>query len=185
MRMNAPMLAGLCAALALSVGTGCSGSSRDSAAPTRARTSAAAVPSPPSTTATGAEAALEAYRAMWQDMVVAARTSDYQSPLLARHATGSALRQLADSLYADRQQGVVTRGQPVLRPRIGESDPNVQPPRAVIEDCADSRNWLQYKESGERADDEPGGNRHISADVRLLNGSWMVFDFRVREIGSC
>jgi hypothetical protein len=184
LRMNAPTLAGLCAALALSVSLGCSGGGGPDS-PTGTRASAPALPSPTSTTAAAKAEALDAYRGMWQDMVVAARTSDYQSPLLARHATGSALRQLVDSLYAAQQQGVVTKGQPVLHPRVGESDLNARPARVVVEDCGDSRNWLQYKKSGEPANDQPGGNRHISADVRLVNGSWKVFDFRVREIGSC
>src|SRR3712207_8780642 len=56
------------------------------------RSSATTTPTAsPSPSPSAEDEALAAYRGMWQDMVVAARTSDYQSPLLARHATGPAL----------------------------------------------------------------------------------------------
>jgi hypothetical protein len=122
---------------------------------------------------------------MWADMVAASRTSDYRSPLLARHATGAALTQIVRSLYLDQQKGLVSRGEPILHPRVGQADLTASPQRVVVEDCADSRNWLHYTKSGGLADNTPGGSRHISADVRGVAGVWKVVDFQVRDIGSC
>src|ERR1044072_1993244 len=45
--------------------------------------------------------ALAAYLGMWQDFVVAGRTSDWQSPTLGDHATGLALQSLSRGLYSD------------------------------------------------------------------------------------
>jgi hypothetical protein len=169
--------------------TGCTGGSSGEPVATSSKVNTA----PPSGSATSASSdeetakakALEAYRGMWADMSTAGKTSDYKSPLLARHATGNALKQIVQSLYLDSKDGVVGRGEPALNPRVGSADVRKQPARVVVEDCADSTKWLRYdSKSGELAD-TPGGRRHISADVRGLDGSWKVVDFRVRRIGSC
>ena len=61
-------------------------------------------------------AALAAYRDMWADMVMASRTSDYQSAFLPDHASGAALSLLVHGLYLNGLHGVVTKGTPVLHP---------------------------------------------------------------------
>ena len=53
---------------------------------------------------------LAAYRTMWADLVTAAATSDYQSPLLAQHATGDALTLFVQGLARDHLHDIVTRG---------------------------------------------------------------------------
>jgi hypothetical protein len=140
---------------------------------------------PSSSTDKATAGALAAYRGMWADMVAASRTSDYKSPLLAQHASGAALTQIVRSLYSDQQKGLVSRGEPVLHPRAGESDLTASPQRVVVEDCADSRNWLRYSKTTGKLADSPGGNRHISADVRGVAGTWKVVDFQVRGVGTC
>lgn len=178
--------AAVCACLLFS---GCSsGSGSTTPPPTTSITLSVNSPSPSASLnsrPTADEAAVDAYRGMWSDVAEAARTSNYRSPLLARHATGSALTQLMRSLYLDRKQGLVSRGAPVLSPRVTSEDLASSPSRVVIDDCADSRHWLHYKTSGQLADNTPGGRRHITATVIGFNGSWKVAAFEVRDLGSC
>jgi hypothetical protein len=59
-----------------------------------------------------------AYRAMWMDMAAAAKTADYQSPRLARHASGDALSTLVKAHYDVKQRGVVVKGELLLAPQV-------------------------------------------------------------------
>jgi hypothetical protein len=131
--------------------------------------------------------ALTAYRAMWQDFIAAGTTSDWQSSRLAQHATGTALQNLSRGLYADHQNGVVTRGEPILQPAVSSVEPATDPKKVVITDCGDSTNFLKYdKETGRPADNEQGGRQLINAIVELQSdGSWKVSDYGVHEVGSC
>ena len=153
-----------------------------------------AVPSPaPTTTAPASraelaeQAALDAYRGMWQDFVQAGATSDWQSPLLGQHATGIALTNLSRSLYADNYNGLVTKGEPILNPEVTSVEPPEDPIEVRITDCGDSAGSLKYRV----ADDEPvgegpGGRSLISAVVdKQSDGSWKVSDYAVREPGTC
>jgi hypothetical protein len=54
--------------------------------------------------------ALAAYRGMWSDFVVAARTSDYRSKTLGPHVTGDALAMIVQSLARDKKAGGSTAG---------------------------------------------------------------------------
>ncbi|MGQ0575502.1 MAG: hypothetical protein ACT4RN_15045 [Pseudonocardia sp.] len=131
--------------------------------------------------------ALATYEAMWQDFAEAGLTSDWQSPELGRHATGIALTNLSRGLYADNYNGLVTRGEPVLDPRVTSVEPVDDPTTVRVADCGDSSNWLKYRDdTGARADDNPGGRRMITAVVELqVDGSWKVSDYAVRDLGSC
>src|SRR6266542_3331960 len=73
-----------------------------------------ATATPPSPADVAKRQALAAYQAMWADMVVAARTADYKSPLLPQHAAGAALSTLVRGLYTDKRLGVVVKGHPVF-----------------------------------------------------------------------
>ncbi len=131
--------------------------------------------------------ALATYEAMWQDFAEAGLTSDWQSPELGRHATGIALTNLSRGLYADNYNGLVTRGEPVLDPRVTSVEPVDDPTTVRVADCGDSSNWLKYRaDTGARADDNPGGRRMITAVVELqADRSWKVSDYAVRDLGSC
>lgn len=131
--------------------------------------------------------ALAAYRGMWQDFVVAGRTSDWQSPALGNHATGVALQIMSRGLYSDHYKGLVTKGEPILNPSVSSAEPADAPTKIVVTDCGDSTNWLKYrKDTGEPADDEAGGRRLINAIVeKQSDGSWKVSDYGVHEEGSC
>jgi hypothetical protein len=131
--------------------------------------------------------AVDAYRAMWKDVVAAATTSDWRSPVLAHHATGDALSVLSGQLYADHYNGVVSKGAPVNNPVV-DSVKAEDPITAIrIRDCSDGTGWLKYRaDTGQAADSEPGGTHLINAEVRLsVDGAWRVTRFAVGETGSC
>lgn len=131
--------------------------------------------------------AVSAYRAMWDGFAVAGTTADSGSELLGQHAAGAALDKLKRSLQSDREKGLVTRGKPVLDPKVSAADPADDPRKITITDCGDSTNWLKYrKDSGMLANDVPGGRRLIKASVeKQADGTWKVSDYGVHEVGSC
>lgn len=131
--------------------------------------------------------AVEAYLGMWRNMASAARTSDSSSPLLSAYATGEALLTISRGLYADRQNGLVTRGEPKNNPTVSVIEPSARPTRVGIVDCGDSTDWLKYRaDTGRLADDGPGGRRVITATVdRQADGAWRVSGFVIEGVGSC
>jgi hypothetical protein len=129
--------------------------------------------------------ALVAYRAMWQDMVVAGRTADYESPALAYHASGDALSLLVKGLYNDKQSGVVIKGRLELNPQVTSLIPVDGPNEADIVDCSNDSRWLEYKLDGQLADNTPGGRRHVEAIVTKSGGVWRVDKLAVQAVGTC
>jgi hypothetical protein len=135
---------------------------------------------------TGAAAsALAAYRAMWADMVIASRTSNYQSPLLAESASGDALSVLVQGLAKNQQQGIVTKGEPILHPQVTSLTPAGSPTQATISDCFDDTHWLEYKSSGGLVNNTPGGHRATTAIVMNVGGTWKVDQLAVQATGTC
>lgn len=133
------------------------------------------------------EAALAAYRGMWQDFVEAGYTSDWQSSKLGQYATGIALTNLSRGLYADHYNGLVTKGAPILNPAVSSADPLNAPKKIIITDCGDSSHWLKYRaDNGQLADDKPGGRQLINAIVeKQSDGTWKVTDYGVHDVGTC
>jgi hypothetical protein len=130
------------------------------------------------------KAAIAAYGGMWQDMAAAARTSDWQSSWIGRHASGDALLVISKSLYTDHLNGVVTRGAPAESPTVSSVDPPHDPTTVMINDCGDSSTWLKYRNG--QLFDTPGGRRAITAEVnKQPDGSWKVTRFAVEALGSC
>ncbi|WP_415830059.1 hypothetical protein [Kibdelosporangium persicum] len=158
------------------------------------RTSATTAQAPPTVVSTSSASsasdhaksqAVAAYRDMWQAMAKAAETADAQSPELAKYATGDALGVLNRSLYADRLNGVVSKGRPTNNPTVSTVDPTDKPTTVAVADCSDSSNWLKYK-GGKLLDDTPGGRRSITAEVKKQqDGTWKVTRFAVEKVGSC
>lgn len=141
-----------------------------------------------STTETRAEASadvLSAYRAMWADLVTAARTSNYQSPLLAQHASGTALGIFVQGLATDQQDDIVTRGQPQLHPQLTSLSPATDPTRGTVSDCFDDTHWVEYKTSGGLAKNTPGGRRKTTAVLAKKDGVWKVTQITVGATGTC
>ncbi|WP_245778109.1 hypothetical protein [Lentzea xinjiangensis] len=158
--------------------------------PVTRTTSTHTPPSSPSAIAltdTARDKAINAYRQMWRDFAAAGRTSDWQSANLGRHATGTALNKLSQSLYGDNYRGIITKGEPVLNPSVSTMEPAEDPKKIVITDCGDSTNWLKYrKDNGALADDRPGGRQLINSIVeKQADGSWKVSDYGVHDVGSC
>ena len=141
--------------------------------------------SKPPTRAAASEAVLSAYREMWADLVIAADTSDYQSPLLPDHATGAALTLLVQGLARDQLHDIVTRGVTVHHPEVTSLSPAADPDRAAVADCFDDSKWIEYTTSGKRAKNAPGGRRRTTADLTKVGGTWKVSELTVNATGSC
>ncbi len=124
---------------------------------------------------------------MWRDFATAGHTSDWESPLLAHHATGDALLQMSRGLYADHLNGYVTKGEPIDHPTVKSVDPSVGPTTVLISDCGDSSNWRKYvAKTGKLAPGAPGGRQAITAAVKKQpDGIWKVDRFAVEGVGSC
>ncbi len=150
--------------------------------PTTATTTA------PSTTTTSADPSAEvltAYLGMWADLVTAARTSDYQSPLLAEHATGQARTLFVQGLAWDQLHGIVTRGEPVLDPSVTSLSPTGDPTRATVSDCFDDTHWVEELSSGRPAKNAPAGRRATTADLVKTSGGWKVSQITIEATGTC
>jgi hypothetical protein len=141
--------------------------------------------SKPPTRATASGAVLSAYREMWADLVIAADTSDYQSPLLPEHATGDALTLLVQGLARDQLHDIVTRGVTLHHPVVTSLSPATDPDRATVGDCFDDSKWIEYTTSGKRAENAPGGRRRTTADLTKVGGTWKVSELTVNATGSC
>ena len=126
-----------------------------------------------------------AYRMMWADLVTAAETSDFQSPLLSQHASGAALSLLVQGLARDQLHGIVTRGRTIHYPRVTSLSSSGIPTRASIADCFDDTRWLEYKTSGGLAKNTPGGRRATTADMVKRAGTWTVSQITVGATGTC
>ncbi|MEU0465369.1 hypothetical protein ABZ215_15315 [Amycolatopsis sp. NPDC006131] len=156
-------------------------------------TTGAATPPPttsaPPSSASPADAARQqataAYTGMWRQMAKAGETADWQSPELAKYATGDALGVINRSLYTDHLNGVVSKGAPTNNPQVSSAEPAANPTTVMISDCSDSSNWLKYKD-GQLLNDTPGGRRSITAEVKKQqDGTWRVTRFAVEGVGSC
>lgn len=167
---------------------GCSGEPPTGAGRTStsaAPTTAAATSSTASAAELARDAATDAYRGIWRAMANAGETSDWRSPELAKYATGDALGVINRSLYTDHLNGVVTKGAPKLSPQVSGMTPENHPTTITISDCGDSSHWLKYKD-GRPLNDEPGGRRAITAEVKKQpDGSWKVTRFAVEAVGTC
>jgi hypothetical protein len=136
--------------------------------------------------ATASKRAIAAYTAMWKAMASAAQTADYQSPRLSLHADGDALSQLSRGLYANKQHGIVAKGDPVTNPTVTGVTPSVDPTSVAISDCFDDSHWLNYvSATNELQNNVPGGKHATTATVSRVDGSWKVTDLAVGAVGTC
>ena len=119
-------------------------------------------------------------------MVKASETSDWQSPEMAKFATGDALGVINRSLYTDHLNGVVSKGEPTTSPKVSKEEPPDNPTTVMVSDCGDDTHWVKYKKDGSPFNDSPGGRRSITAEVKKqAGGSWKVTRFAVEGVGSC
>jgi hypothetical protein len=123
---------------------------------------------------------------MWAAFVDAAKTSDPDAPSLRTYAADNALKLIVSSLYADRDQGKVAKGEVALDPKIKELKPAGSPTTATLVDCVDSTKWLEYKASGGLWDDKPGGKHRTTATVtKQADGTWKASAFTLEGSGTC
>jgi hypothetical protein len=163
--------------------TGCAGGASPGTAPTTASSH-----HPGSTTRVPVDPAgrvLSAYRAMWTDLVSAARTSNFQSPRLSQHATGEALTLFVQGLARDQLHGIVTRGTPTLNPTVTALSPELDPSRATVGDCFDDTHWLEYQTTGKLAKNAPGGRRVTTAQLVKTSDTWKVDQITIGKPGTC
>jgi len=85
---------------------------------------------------------------MWNAYAEAGKSSDYESPELAKYASGQARSTLVQGLYDYKKRGVVIRGTPILKPRITSLHLEERPPRAELQDCAEGSTWRNYDSAG-------------------------------------
>ncbi|MDI2127151.1 hypothetical protein [Yinghuangia seranimata] len=124
---------------------------------------------------------MNVYKQMWAAMVQAASIPDPELPVLAKFASGEALRKLRYSLVVDLQYGFVTRG-PL---RIAPQSTAVSPGEVQVTDCLDDSQALKYKSDGSLKDDIPGGRHQVEATVTRAGADWKVSDLHVKETGTC
>lgn len=143
---------------------------------------------PTSTTETTAAVSgqvIAAYRDMWADLVTAAETSDFQSPLLAQHATGGALKLLVQGLARDQLHDIVTRGVTAHHQAVTSLSPASDPTRATVTDCFDDTRRVEYTTDGKRAKNTPGGRRSTTAELVKVHGTWKVSELTIAATGTC
>lgn len=166
---------------ALPLGLGLNACTSSAGAPSLPASAAVSPPTTGSTASIDGREAVDAYRAMWKDLVVAAQTSDAEHPQLDDHATGDALELLKHMMRDGKAKGVVTKGEPKFAPRVE----NVRSTTAVISDCADGTAWLRYTETGELENDTPGSHHLVDAKVVRQGGRWLVATLYIDEAGTC
>ncbi|CAO5187325.1 Secreted protein/lipoprotein [Frankia sp. AiPs1] len=171
--------------------TGC-GSRGRPAMPTTPTSSSSVRSSSPAATAPASPAeaarrdALAAYLGMWKAYAQASHTSDWQAPNLSQYASGDALQFVTRNLYADHYNGLISKGEPVNKPRVTSAGQENPPKSVMVVDCADDRNWLQYRTDGSLLDSTPGALHRVVAEVRLhTDGKWRVTQFGIDSAGSC
>nr|WP_227457245.1 hypothetical protein [Micromonospora purpureochromogenes] len=134
------------------------------------------------------EAALAAYRGMWQAYAKAGLTANPDEPDLARFASGNALKTLKNGLASYRSKGQVLKGEYALNPQaaqvsLASASATVT---VTVTDCIDDTKFLVYKTSGEPINDVPGGRRAARATVTDLGAEgWKVASFGVQGPGTC
>ena len=115
---------------------------------------------------------LAAYRAFWADVVAAGKTADWQSPRLARHATGKVLARVRGQFRALDSQGFVALGTIKVSPRVvrlaGE--------KATVQDCVDTSRFRRYDPKNKRWLDQLGGQPDGQRSTLTLDGqgNWKV-----------
>jgi hypothetical protein len=172
--LHAPWMLVLAIILALGA---CSGDSeaKDAAATTTTGQAATTTTSTATTTTATTEdqkaAVLAAYRAYWADVVAAGRTADWQSPRLARHATGQALQKVRTHFRTMKAAGLIDLGTVKLSPKITV----LRGRTAVVEDCIDVSRFLLHdaktRQPRERPDPQPDDG---VATLTLTADGWKV-----------
>ena len=165
--------------------TSCTGSSKPPTHTTTPASSATTISSAADPTSIVQSAVMSAYDSMWKDMAAAAKTANYQDPVLANHASGAALSTLVRGLYTYQHRGLVIMGTLVTHPRVTALSPSADATSATVIDCIDDTHWLVYKKTGGLENNVPGGHRRVTATLARLGGNWKVTVLDSGAEGSC
>lgn len=182
--MNRPYRAAMLATMSVILGLGL-GACTQGAPPAAGANSSHDVQAPvsPSPSATnGAESsAVAAYRAMWADAAVAARTADPKNPRLDDHAEKNALWLLQYVMEQARKAGVTIAGSVAVEPTIVKSDKD----KVELRDCIDGSKWVQVKPGGSSGGLSGGRRRAQATVVRISGDTWKVSDLHWQDVGTC
>jgi len=99
--------------------------------------------------------------------------------------SGQALSYASGSLRVHQVQGSVAKGEPVLRPTVGQMLPAADPTEVVINSQVDDSNWLAYTSDGRLFDKTPGGCHQSQALVVKKDGVWKVDQLAINQVGTC
>lgn len=174
MRVSASRTAAALLLALMTVG-GCNDARPDSAPTTPATTpeSTSSTPAPDPQASAKAEV-LAAYRGFWTAATAAEARPNRTHPQLAKYATDEALAAEQATIVLYRQQGIVGRGEPKLRPVVVAL--NLQPGSATITDCLDLTGVdAVYRSTGESAIAPKQSRRHrATATAVRRDGRWVI-----------
>lgn len=156
-----------------------------SAVPAPASASPSASPTASETADQAKQHAIDAYLGMQTAFERASAAGDPDYPDLSKYATGAALTLFTNALKANKQQGLLSRGEAVFHPQVASLAPPSAPTKASMQDCMDTSKTERYKADGSPYKDSPGGLRLVLADVERINGEWKVTSVGVRDVGTC
>ncbi len=133
------------------------------------------------------QAALAAYRGMWQAFTAAGRTTNPHYDDLARFADGDAFNVLVAGLESNKKQGLITKGDLVPNPQVTQMTPADSPDTASIRDCLDTTQATRVKATpgGSPFVDTPGGRRLVTATAKNIGGTWKVISVVPMAVGTC
>ena len=106
---------------------------------------------------------------------------------LARHATGTALLHLDQSLFLIHHLGEVARGMPTFSPQLTALTPSATiPTEAEVTDCVDMTDYQDYAAStGKLVNTGPSGKHRVIAKLVLKDAAWKVSELAINGVGSC
>ena len=177
----APLLLGVVLVLSSCSGDGDAEGAIATTTTGQAPTTAAATTTTRPSKADTKAAVLAAYRAYWADVVAAGKIADWQSPRLARHATGKVLARVRGQFRALDSQGFVALGTIKVSPRIVR----LAGKKATIQDCVDTSRFRRYDPKNKRWLDQLGGQPDGQRSTLTLDGqgNWKVAESVVA--GTC
>lgn len=132
-------------------------------------------PPTPNPTASASAAALTAYLNFRAALVTARKAADPYYRGLATYSVDKALAKAVQSLFQQRQAGVVYRGKPVFTPVVDRVDLSGEG-FVYLSDCVDDTHWIPvYKATGKSAE-APGQNLRIPGTAVIFHyaGRWVV-----------
>jgi len=132
-------------------------------------------------------AALAAYEGFWAAKVAyLAAPGSPEPPELQRYAVDKALGGVRDVARAYQENGIVSRGEPVLAPEVTAVELEGEP-SAVITDCVDVTNWQPVFESTGESAAAPGQlNRQVSETQAIFyDDRWVMRETTIYRDRSC